>query len=85
MYNHVAVVRLHDGDLHAVGWAGGPGALVTPVKDIRVGVFFPISQGTSSKMFNHYDPNPALNTNLRKLEAEALAGGREDFVEPVDH
>ena len=32
------VVRLHDGDLHAVGWGEGPGALVTPVKAIRVGV-----------------------------------------------
>ena len=34
----VAVVELHDGDLHAVGWGEGPLALVTPVKAIRVGV-----------------------------------------------
>ena len=34
----VAVVKLHDGNLHAVGWGEGPGALVTPVKAIRVGV-----------------------------------------------
>ena len=34
----VAVVKLHDGDLHAVGWGEGPCALVTPVKPIRVGV-----------------------------------------------
>ena len=27
-----------DGDLHAVGWAEGPWALVTPVKAFRVGV-----------------------------------------------
>ena len=35
---HVPVARLHDGDLHAVGWGEGPRALVTPVKAIRVGV-----------------------------------------------
>ena len=34
----VAVIRLHDGDLHAVGWGEGPWALVTPVKAIRVEV-----------------------------------------------
>ena len=34
----VAVVKLHDGNLHAVGWGEGPWALVTPVKAIRVGV-----------------------------------------------
>ena len=33
----VTVVRLHDGDLHSVGWCEGPLALVTPVKAIRVG------------------------------------------------
>ena len=30
--------KLHDGNLHAVGWGEGPWALVTPVKAIRVGV-----------------------------------------------
>ena len=38
----VAVVKLHDGDLHAVGW--GPRALVTPVKAIRVGMGLKNSQ-----------------------------------------
>ena len=36
----VAVVKQHDGDLHAVGWGEGPWALVTPVKAIRVGEGF---------------------------------------------
>ena len=36
----VAVGRLHVGDIHAVGWGEGPWALVSPVKAIRVGVFF---------------------------------------------
>ena len=36
----VAVVKLHDGDLHVVGWGEGPLALVTPVKPIWVGVGF---------------------------------------------
>ena len=31
-------VKLHDGDLHAVGWGEGPRSLVTPVKAIRVRV-----------------------------------------------
>ena len=35
-----AVVKLHDWDLHAVGWGEGPWVLVTPVKAIRVGVGF---------------------------------------------
>ena len=34
----VVVVRLHDGDLDAVGWGESPWALVTPVKAITVGV-----------------------------------------------
>ena len=34
----VVVIRLHVGDLHAVGWDEGPTALATPVKAIRVGV-----------------------------------------------
>ena len=34
----VAVVRLYVGDLLADGWGEGTGALVTPVKAIRVGV-----------------------------------------------
>ena len=34
----VAVVKLHDGELHAVGWGEGPWALVTPVKPNRVWV-----------------------------------------------
>ena len=34
----VTVIRLHVGDLHAVGWGEGLWALVTPVKAIRVGV-----------------------------------------------
>ena len=34
----VAVVKLHDGHLHAVDWGEGPWAFVTPVKAIRVGV-----------------------------------------------
>ena len=33
----VVVVRLHDGDLHAVGWGEGSRAFVTPVKAISVG------------------------------------------------
>ena len=33
----VTVLKLHDGDLHAVGWGEGPCALVTTVKAIRVG------------------------------------------------
>ena len=33
-----AVVRLHVGDPHAVGWGEGPCALVIPVKAIRVGI-----------------------------------------------
>ena len=33
-----AVARLHDGDLHTAVWGWGPGALVTPLKAIRVGV-----------------------------------------------
>ena len=36
----VAVVRLHVGDLHAVGWSEDPWAFVTPVKAIRVVVMF---------------------------------------------
>ena len=32
-----AVVGLHVGDLHAVGWGEGPQALETPVMTIRVG------------------------------------------------
>ena len=35
----VEVIRLHVGDLHAVGWGhGGPWALATPVKAVRVGL-----------------------------------------------
>ena len=34
----VAVIRLHDGDLHAVVWSEGLWALTTPVKAIRVGL-----------------------------------------------
>ena len=34
----VVLVRLHVGDLHAVGWGLGPRALATPVKAIRVEV-----------------------------------------------
>ena len=34
----VVVVRLHYGDMVAVGWGEGPRALVTPVKAVRVGV-----------------------------------------------
>ena len=30
----VAVVKLHDGDLHAVGWGEGPCALVTQKKPL---------------------------------------------------
>ena len=29
---------IHVGDLHAVGWGEGPGALVIPVKAIRLGM-----------------------------------------------
>ena len=36
----VSVVRLHDGDLLAVGWGEGPWALVAQVKAIMVGVWF---------------------------------------------
>ena len=35
----VAVVKMHDGDLHAVGWGEGPSALVTPVKAICALIF----------------------------------------------
>ena len=34
----VAVVKLHNGGLHAVGWGEGPRVLVAPVTAIKVGV-----------------------------------------------
>ena len=37
--------RLHDGDLHTVGWGEGPSALVTPVK-----VTSTVLQKTNTKM-----------------------------------
>ena len=30
---------MHIGDLHAVGWGEGPGALVTPVKSFVLGLY----------------------------------------------
>ena len=57
----VEVIRLHVGDLHAVGWGhGGPWALATPVKAVRVGL--------KKEMF--VDTNKERKVHMSKLGSE---------------
>ena len=76
-----AVVRLHDWDLHAVGWGGSPWALVIPIKAIRMVPIYTAKPGSIKYLDTLYWSYLRVPDNWTDAVSSKLLGWQPSLVE----